>query len=125
MAKGRCRGSQVAFEKSKNMTIRSFSVVDNRQKYFDQIYCYLKASGDPSSAMYVAMFQKDDAINFEDCERQLVTTKDEIEAIIDVTNFLRAMNGEPPLDIDESEEARRSLASTDLDQSRKLALRPQ
>ena len=91
-----------------------FLGADNRQKYFDQIYCYLKASDDPSSSMYVAMFQKNGAITFEDCERQLVTTKDEIEAFLDVTNFLRAMNGERTLDADQTVEARQTLASLDL-----------
>lgn len=91
-----------------------FLAMDQRQAYFDQVYCQMKVSDEPSAGAYIEMFKKGGAITSEDCQQPRVTTLGEIDAYIGIANFLNAMQGEPAPDTAEIEEARRLLASADL-----------
>lgn len=86
-----------------------------RKKLFDPIYCGLKASDEPYADDYLAMFRRFGAIVHEDCEQQVVTTKDEIDAFIGVVNFLAMLNGRAPFEEAETEQFREAVASTNLD----------
>ncbi|MEM9626531.1 MAG: hypothetical protein AAGA21_09900 [Pseudomonadota bacterium] len=74
-----------------------FLGMDERKKLFDPIYCTLKASERPYSKDYVAMFEREGDILFHDCEQQLVTTEEEVQAVVAVANFLALLNEMPPL----------------------------
>ncbi len=76
----------------------AFLGMDERKKLFDPIYCALKASDEPYSEDYVRMFERGGAVLFDDCDQQLVTTEEEIQAIVSIANFLALLNDEPPLD---------------------------
>ena len=91
-----------------------FLGVDERKKLLDPIYCSLKASDDPSADDYVKMFKHGGGIVFEDCDRQLVTTTDEVDAIVSLVNFLGLVNGRPPLNGADRKELVQSIKSEDL-----------
>ena len=88
-----------------------FLGMDERKKLFDPIYCTMKTSEDPYSSDYVAMFERGGAILFDDCEQQLVTTEEEIQAVVTVANFLALLNDKPPLDDAQINEIRDSFKS--------------
>ena len=88
-----------------------FLGMDERKKLFDPIYCALKVSDDAYADDYLAMFRKDGAILHEDCSKQLVTTEEEIQAIVGAANFLALLNDKPPLEPDQVEDLRHSFKS--------------
>lgn len=91
-----------------------FLGVDKRKKLLDPIYCSLKTLDDPSAKDYVQMFRHGGGIVFEDCDRQLVTTRDEVDAIVSLVNFLGLVNGRPPLSEADREALVQSIKSEDL-----------
>ncbi len=91
-----------------------FLAVDERKKLFDAIYCAIKKSDETYSDEYLEMFQRGGAILYEDCDRQLVTTRDEVDAIASFANFLTLVNERPPLSEGEREALVQSIKSQDL-----------
>lgn len=102
-------------EKTEDRGKNAFLAMDDRKKLFDTIYCAMRESDDPYADDYLRMFQRGDAIVFEDCDRKLVTTRDEIDAIISFVNFLTLLNERQPLSPAEVKEVRQSLKAEDLD----------
>lgn len=99
-----------------------FLAMDKRKELFDPIYCGLTSSDEPFSEDYVRMFQRHEAILFEDCEVQRVTTKSEIDAFIGVLSFLALINGTPPLSQAEIAELPARLVSRDLNRAESMLL---
>ncbi len=91
-----------------------FLAVDKRKQLLDPIYCSLKTLDDPAARAYIQMFERGGGIVFEDCDRQLVTTRDEVDAIVSVVNFLGLVNGRAPLDEADRDELIQSIQSEDL-----------
>ncbi len=106
---------RVFVDKIESRNDSRFLAVDERKKLFDVIYCELKKSDDAFADDYVKMFQRGDAVIFEDCDRQLVTTRDEIDAIVSFINFLNLVNEKPPLSEADMTELRQSLTSENMD----------
>ena len=102
-----------------------FLAMDERKKLFDPIYCALKTSKEAYADDYLAMFERGGAILFEDCDQELVTTEDEVQAIVSVANFLALLNDRPPLGPGEVDEIREGFKSQNLGdaESSMLALR--
>lgn len=102
-----------------------FLAMDERKNLFDRLYCQLKASDDPFADDYVEMFQLGGAILFEDCDQQLVTTEEELDAIIDFANFLALINDMPPPSQADVQELRLSLMKQNMNnaESSLLALK--
>lgn len=88
-----------------------FLGMDERKKLVDPIYCALKTSDEPYADDYVAMFERDGAILFDDCGQQLVTTENEIQAVVAVANFLALLNDKPPLEAAQIQEIRDAFKS--------------
>lgn len=99
-----------------------FLAMDDRKELFDQVYCSLKASDEPFAQDYVRMFQLGEAILFEDCEEQLVTTEDEVEALAGTLNFLALINDMPPLSDSDIEELRRASSSENINRAESMQL---
>ncbi len=99
-----------------------FLTMNKRKELFDAIYCNLKSSNEPFSDDYIRMFQRHEAIQFEDCERVRVTTKDEIEAFVSVLDFLSLINGKPPLSQAAIAELLTTIDSRDLNRAESMRL---
>jgi hypothetical protein len=99
-----------------------FLAMDERKKMFDPIYCALKSSDEPFASDYVAMFRSGDAILYEDCDQQLVTTEDEVDAFVDVLDFLALINDMPPLSQADIEELRPTLVSRNMNRTESMRL---
>jgi len=102
-------------EKIDNRGNNAFLKMDERKKLFDSVYCALQESNDAFANDYLAMFRRGGAIVFEDCSREIVTTQEEIDAVISFVNFLTLLNARPPLSQEEVAEIRQSLKFEDLD----------
>lgn len=101
-----------------------FLAMDERKKLYDPIYCELKASNDRFADDYVEMFRRGGAIAFEDCAQPLVTTEEELEALVRFANFLAMANDTPPPSQAELQGLRESMMTKDMDsaESSMLAL---
>ena len=99
-----------------------FLAMDERKKVIDPIYCALKASDKPFSGAYVQMFQRGDAILFEDCDQERVTTKDEIEAFVGILDFLALINGMSPLTQADLEKLQLMLAPQNMNRTESMRL---
>jgi hypothetical protein len=99
-----------------------FLAMDERKKVVDPIYCALKSSDEPFSEDYVRMFQRGDAILFEDCDQKLVTTSDEVDAFVGILDFLALINGTPPLGQADIERLRSTLAPQNMNRTESMRL---
>jgi hypothetical protein len=99
-----------------------FLAMDERKTIVDSTYCALKASDEPLAADYVRMFQREGAILYEDCDRELVTTREEVDAFISVLDFLALINGKDPLSQTDIEGLRERLAPQNMSRSESMQL---
>lgn len=99
-----------------------FLAMDERKKLFDPVYCSLRASDEPFAQDYVQMFQRGDAILFEDCDEQLVTTEDEVEALAGTLNFLALINDMPPLHDADVKESLKASSSENINRAESMQL---
>jgi hypothetical protein len=101
------------FAKQDNQHI-AFLWEEERRKRAGGFYCHFKYSEEKEQA-YIDMFSVKDDIFREDCERKLISTRADIDAVIGAMDFLGSLAGLAPFTV--QERAERHEAWIDLDMS--------
>jgi hypothetical protein len=85
-----------------------------RRKRAAYFYCHFKYSDDEKEDAYVDMYAKKDEILYEDCDNNVISTREDVDAVIGSIDFLASLAGLPPLTVDERAELRRAWAGADM-----------